>query len=181
MPLRFLHQAMQVEADRLAHPTAGAGLTQRGFTLFELVLTLLIVGMLAAVALPRFLQVSDEARVASLNSLAAAVRTAATAWRMKCAARSAAGCPMSVGVFNLNAGTQSIQMWNGWPDAGDSIGSNGIDIAVNARGFDVSISVGQITAWRMGSAPDPANCSVQYREAVSAGTEPTITVKTSGC
>ncbi|MEO6276316.1 MAG: hypothetical protein ABIP59_00710 [Roseateles sp.] len=45
----------------------------------------------------------------------------------------------------------------------------------------MSISTGQITEWRLNAATDPANCSVQYREAVSAGSDPTITLKTSGC
>ena len=61
------------------------------------------------------------------------------------------------------------------------MGGNGIDVAVQASGFSISLSIGQITTWRLPTAPDPASCSVQYREAVAAGSEPTVTVTTTGC
>lgn len=49
---------------------------QQGFTLIELVLVIVILGILAAVAVPRFINLSSEAQKASLQSTVGSIESA---------------------------------------------------------------------------------------------------------
>ena len=49
---------------------------QRGFTLIELVVVIVILGILAAFAVPKFIGLEDQARVASVQAMAGSLQSA---------------------------------------------------------------------------------------------------------
>ena len=86
-----------------------------GFTMIELVIIIVVIGILAATALPRFSNLSSRAYIATNRQVAATMRTAASTAH---AAWIASGArPVNSTTVTLDSVGLSVNA-NGWPDAG---------------------------------------------------------------
>jgi MSHA pilin protein MshA len=144
---------------------------QKGFTLIELIVVIVILGVLAATALPRFINVATDARMAAMNGVAGAMRSAVSLAQARYVATGSTtatsvdmGIPGSTVAVTVAAGT-------GIPAAT----SAGIEAAMQATdGFVFACAAGTCNVTQTGS---PAACLVSY----TAGVVSTAAVTTANC
>ncbi len=133
---------------------------QRGVTMVEAAVVVVMLGMLAAFAVPRYAGLRSQARMEALNALTGNIRSAAN---------------MGHGVW-LASGNVSpvvidgkkITIVNGYPDAA------GIRALTEESGFAVAVAQSAATFTPKG-ARTPAGCNLKYVEAPSFGAPFTLT------
>ncbi|WP_068715841.1 type II secretion system protein [Vibrio tritonius] len=156
---------------------------QGGFTLIELVVVIVILGILAVTAAPKFLNLQDDAKKSALQGLKGAMDGAAGIVYGKAAVEGKDSVTTSTPLNNSN-----ITVIYGYPtatSAGIGASVTGLtsdwtaypDTSTSPASFVATFSSSSITS---ASGVTGTNCYVKYEQATSAAAAST-SVEDSGC
>jgi len=168
---------------------------QQGFTLIELVVVIVILGILAVTAAPKFINLQDDAKTATLQAVKASMQSASSLVYSKALI---AGRETSTGAESVLVNGVDVFVRYGYPrDNNDAALDNWTDdlLDLNPDEFTVSRQNNGIVIFHTGTVlsgawpnpidePDVAagerNCFVQYRESDVSGDAPLI-IEVSPC
>ncbi|MDH1627230.1 type II secretion system protein [Shewanella xiamenensis] len=177
---------------------------QQGFTLIELVVVIIILGILAVTAAPKFINLQSDARASAIQGLKGAIQGANSLVYSKAALlgveKSATGSVDILGDTNTTAnpatGTaDDVPVVYGYMAATKAALEAGMDVkfdaddsptATGSNDWIINVSGGSATIWQRGApadvtTPTAASCKIVYQAAASAGALPTITLTDNGC
>jgi MSHA pilin protein MshA len=149
---------------------------QSGFTLIELVIVIVVLGILAALAVPRFISLQREARIAVIDSLFNSVRSGSNIVYAKSAAIGQSDLATgSVDIDGASVPGGVIATVYGYPAATQAAMNLLFDNLSPRYGF-----TGVGTGLRIDIDGIPA-CSVTYTPPTAAGIPPTIVRSITNC
>jgi MSHA pilin protein MshA len=144
--------------------------------LIELIMVIVILGILAATALPKFVNLSTDARTAAVQALQGSMMSTNSLIYAKAAmGTGTTGTPMGAGGTVLINGV-TINAAYGFATQASAVGG-----LTSAMDLSPGTIVGNTTELYYAGAPTPTNCGVNYTAATSAIPSPTYNKVITGC
>ncbi|MEO2281270.1 prepilin-type N-terminal cleavage/methylation domain-containing protein [Pseudoalteromonas pernae] len=156
---------------------------QKGFTLIELIIVIVILGILAVTVAPRFLNLQDDARDATLEGVRGSLETAVSVVNGKAIIAGAVGTTATPASVNVGNG-DTVTVINGYPAATEANVDAMIDLDANEFGVAELTNAMLIFPLAVNdyatTPPDTTGdaCTVAYTNSSAEGTRPQIVVNT---
>lgn len=143
---------------------------QSGFTLIELIVVIVILGILGATALPKFTDLSHNARIAAVQAVAGSMSTA-NALIYASAVLASPAVLGATGTVSIGGNTVAVVY---------GFAATATDLAL---GMDLDTTTYTVTATRVevANAPTAGTCAVTYGPSTALGVAPSYTTATAGC
>jgi len=159
---------------------------QKGFTLIELVVVIVILGILAVTAAPKFIDLTSDARISAMKGVQGSIESAVSLAQAKALIVGQTG---ATGVIEISGTFYALV--NGYP-AADAVGDGtaddkglGIISLIDLDSGSEIVAVDGATAttatFTYSTAPTPATCVLTYTDAVDDQTRPDIDFSDAGC
>ena len=157
---------------------------QQGFTLIELIIVIVLLGILAVTAAPKFLNLQDDARDATLEGIRGSLETAVSVVNGKALIQNVSGDADEPASVNVGNGV-SVTAVNGYPQATSANIAALIDYDASEFGvveLDSSVVIYAAGFGDYSGTPPTADnasgtrCSIEYTNSAGDGIRPEISI-----